>query len=373
MPNSKLKKIAANLLRKAKIEIDGPNPWDIRVKNDNFYERVLSEGNLGLGESYMDGWWEAGMIDEMIDRILRAKLDQKVSVSPGLVFEYLKTRLLNRQNKNRAFEIGERHYDLGNDLYQAMLDKRLVYTCAYFKDTSNLDMAQEKKLDLVCKKIELKPGDEVLDIGCGFGSFAKFAAEKYGAKVLGITVSKEQAALAKKIVAGLPVQIELKDYRDLTGKYDHVVSLGMVEHVGYKNYRTYMKVVHRLLKNDGLFLLQTISGSKTSKVTDRWIEKYIFPNSLLPSLKQLVEASEGLFVSENLHNFGPDYDKTLMAWFENFKRNWGSIKDKYSERFFRMWKYYLLSCAGTFRARSNQLWQIVFSKNGVKGGYRPVY
>lgn len=367
------KKIVESLLEKADIKINGHRPWDIKIFNDKFYGQVLTQGNLGLGESYMEKYWDSPLIDELISRIIKAKLDQKIAISPNLVFSYLKARMRNLQSKTRAFEIGKKHYDLGNDLYRAMLDKRMVYTCAYFKNTKDLDTAQEAKLDLVCQKIGLKKGDEVLDIGCGFGGFAKFAAKKYGAKVFGITVSKEQAAFAKLQNQGLPVEIQLKDYRDIVGKYDHIVSLGMVEHVGYKNLKEYFKIAHRSLRKKGLFLLQTISGPKTAKISDPWIEKYIFPNSLLPSLSQLAKATEGLFVIENLHNFGADYDKTLMAWFENFNKNWPRLKEKYDQRFYLMWKYYLLSCAGTFRARSNQLFQIVFSKTGVKGGYQPRY
>jgi cyclopropane-fatty-acyl-phospholipid synthase len=251
-----------------------------------------------------------------------------------------------------------------------MLDKRMVYTCGYWKDAKTLDEAQEAKLDLTCKKLNLKPGMKVLDIGCGWGSFAKYAAEKYKVKVVGITVSKEQAVLAKALCKGLPIEIRLQDYRDLNEKFDRIVSLGMFEHVGYKNYKTYMKVVHRCLKDDGLFLLHTIGGNKSVKSTDPWIDKYIFPNSMLPSIKQMGDAIEDYFVMEDWHNFSADYDKTLMAWYNNFENSWNKLKDDYDERFHRMWRYYLLACAGTFRARKSQLWQIVLSKDGIKEGYR---
>ncbi|MBU1118882.1 cyclopropane fatty acyl phospholipid synthase [Patescibacteria group bacterium] len=368
----KVKEIAEGLLGKADIIIDGNNPWDIRVKNDRFYERVMAEGNLGLGESYMDGWWESDAIDEMITRILNARLDKEVKVSARMAYEYAKARVVNMQGKTRAFEIGKRHYDIGNDLYAAMLDSRMVYTCAYWNEAQTLNEAQEAKLDLVCRKIGLKAGDSVLDIGCGWGGFAQYAAEKYGAHVVGITVSKEQAALARKRVEGLPVEIRLQDYRDVDEQFDHIISLGMIEHVGYKNYRTYMEIVSKCLKDGGFFLIQTIGGLRSVTATDAWIEKYIFPNSMLPSVKQIAESIEKLFVLEDLHNFGADYDKTLMAWYKNFNDGWGSFKQNYSEQFYRMWKYYLLSCAGTFRSRSNQLWQLVLSKNGVPGGYTAV-
>jgi len=372
MTQNKLKNMADTLLAAAEIEINGQNPWDIVVKNEKFYKRVLSQGSIGLGESYMDGWWEAEQLDELFHRLLSASLDEKIIHNWKLLFQFLVAKTFNLQAKSRAFKIGKHHYDIGNDLYVHMLDKLLVYTCAYWKDAKNLDEAQENKLDLVCRKLGLKAGQKVLDIGCGWGSFLKFAAEKYKVKAVGITVSKEQIALGKKLCAGLPVEIRLQDYRDLKEKFDHIVSLGMIEHVGYKNYRTYMKIAHQSLRDNGLFLLQTIGGNKSVKSTDPWISKYIFPNSMLPSIQQIAKSIEKLFVMEDWHSFGANYDKTLMAWFNNFNNNWDQLKDKYDQRFYRMWKYYLLCCAGSFRARKNQLWQIVLSKKGVPGGYQSI-
>lgn len=364
------KEKAGNLLEFAGIKINGDSPWDIQVHNPAFFSRVFAGGSLALGESYMDGWWDCASLDEFFNKVLNASLEKKFSCD--LFWQALKAKLFNLQSKSRAFYIGEAHYDIGNDLYRAMLGKRMVYTCGYWKNAKTLDEAQDAKLDLVCKKIGLKKGQTVLDIGCGWGSFAKFASEKYGAKVTGITVSREQAELAKKLCEGLSVEIRLQDYRDVNEKFDHIISLGMFEHVGVKNYRTYMRVAHRCLKDNGLFLLHTIGGNKSVTSTDPWIEKYIFPNSVLPSVKQIAESSEGLFVVEDWHNFGAHYDKTLLAWFNNFDSSWPKLKEKYGERFYRMWKYYLLSCAGTFRARKNQVWQVVFSKKGVTGGYLPI-
>jgi len=372
MPTTQLKNTAQKLLDLAGVKINGSNPWDIQIKNENFYQRVLAQGSLGLGESYMDGWWDCDQLDEFFTKVLSAKLDLKIKQDWKLIFNLIFWRVFNQQSAKRAFTIGEKHYDIGNDLYQIMLDKRLVYTCAYWKNAADLDQAQENKLDLVCRKINLQPGQTVLDIGCGWGSFARFAAEKYKAKVVGITVSQEQMALAQELCQGLPVEIRLQDYRDLNEKFDHIISLGMFEHVGYKNYRQYMKIVHNCLKDNGLFLLQTIGGNRSVKETDPWIEKYIFPNSMLPSVAQIGAASNDLFVLEDWHNFGTYYDQTLMAWYQNFITGWDKIKANYNERFFRMWTYYLLCCAGTFRACKSQLWQIVLSKNGTKGGYESI-
>ncbi len=367
-----MQKNIQKLLTGTGVILNGGNQWDIIVNDERLYKRVLTKGSLGFGESYMDGWWDCEQIDELINKLLKDDIRKRLKSNWPVVVLAMSSILFNRQSGKRAFKIGEEHYDIGNDLYKAMLDKNMVYTCGYWKGVDNLDDAQEAKLDLVCKKIGLKSGDKVLDIGCGWGSFAKFAAQNYGASVVGITVSKEQAELAKVKCKGLPVEIRLQDYREINEKFDHIISLGMFEHVGYKNYRDYFNIAHRCLSDNGLFLLHTIGSKKSRKSTDLWIEKYIFPGGVLPSLAQITRAVEGLFVVEDVHNFGDDYDKTLMAWFTNFDKAWPLLKEQYNDRFYRMWKYYLLSCAGSFRSRQNQLWQIVLSKNGVRGGYTSV-
>ncbi|HEC32891.1 MAG TPA: cyclopropane fatty acyl phospholipid synthase [Candidatus Kaiserbacteria bacterium] len=365
------KKKAQELLSLAGVEVNGKNQWDIHIHNEGFYSRVLSKGSLALGESYMDGWWDVEELDEFFDHVLRVDLNRKL-ITPSVIFHILRAKFFNLQNISRAFKVGEQHYDIGNDLYSRMLDKRLVYTCGYWKNAQTLESAQEAKLDLVCRKLNLQKGQRILDIGCGWGSFAKFAAERYGVEVVGITISKEQAKFAEENTKGLPVEIRLQDYRDIDEVFDHVVSLGMFEHVGYKNYREYMRVVNKSLKKDGLFLLHTIGSNYSSSTTEPWIEKYIFPGGMLPSIKQIGKSIEEYFVMEDWHNFGVDYDKTLVEWFKNFDKAWPELKEVYGERFYRMWKYYLLASAGSFRSRKNQLWQIVLSKKGIRGGYQSV-
>jgi cyclopropane-fatty-acyl-phospholipid synthase len=365
------KKSAEKIFETLDIRTNGDRPWDIRIHNPNFYERVLTGGSLALGESYMDGWWDCRALDQFFDRILQYRIDKKLRTNIKLFLRVLfKVKIMNAQSKSRAYVIGKRHYDIGNNFFSIMLDKGLNYSCGYWKKAKTLDNAQEAKLELICQKIGLKPGMKVLDVGCGWGGFAKYAAEKFGVSVYGITVSQKQVKFANKVCQGLNVKIEQKDYRELKEKFDRIISIGMFEHVGYKNYGIFMKVIHRCLKADGLFLLHTIAGNTSVNSTDPWIDKYIFPNSMLPSAKQITSAVEGLFVLEDWHSFGQYYDKTLMAWYKNFTKNWPRIKDIYDKRFYRMWTYYLLSCAGSFRSRRNQLWQIVFSKNGIKGGYR---
>jgi len=358
----------AGLLALAGVSVDGAAPSDIVVHDPRMFTRVVEHGSLGLGEAYMDGWWDAADLDGFLYRLLAAHLDERVSGLDDVAL-FLRAKLLNMQSGRRAFTVAETHYDLGNDLFRAMLGKRLVYSCAYWRDACTLDDAQEAKLDLVCRKLSLQPGMRILDIGCGWGETLKYAAEKYGVSGVGLTISREQADFARELCAGLPIEIVVQDYRDAQGAFDRVFSIGMFEHVGAKNYRTYFEVTRRLLKDDGLALLHTIGSNVTTSHTDPWIAKYIFPNSMLPSVAQIGAAYEDLFVLEDWHAFGPYYDFTLHAWRENFERSWPELRESYGERFYRMWRFYLSASAATFRARRDQLWQIVFSPHGVPGGY----
>jgi len=357
-----------SLLNEADVTINGSNPWDLQINHPEFFRCVLSKGSLGFGEAYMDNWWDAESPDQLLTRLIRAQIKNKLT-SMAAFYDSAKAKLINCQSRKRAFTVGYKHYDISNDLYRKMLDKRMIYSCAYWKNTDNLDQAQEQKLDLTCRKLHLEPGQRVLDIGCGWGGTARFMAERYGVEVVGITISNAQAELAIKNCAGLPVDILVKDYREIDGTFDRVVSIGMFEHVGPKNYRTYFSKVANLLKDHGLFLLHTIGGNTPSHKTDPWIERYIFPNGVIPSAQQISKAYEGTFVLEDWHNFGTHYDRTLMAWHKNFNKAWPELRKDYEERFRRMWNYYLNSCAASFRARVNQLWQIVLSKRGVPGGW----
>jgi len=366
MAKNTVKQALQALLDLADVRIDGDSPWDIRVHNQDMYARVLAGGSLALGESYMDEWWDCDALDRFFEKVLTARLDTKVRSRTRLLWAVITARLFNPQRVSKAYEIGRHHYDIGNDLYRHMLDKRMVYSCGYWEHAEKLDDAQEAKLDLICRKIGIKSGQRILDIGCGWGSFARYAAERYGAEVVGITVSEKQVRLGREICKGLPVEISLQDYRDLDEMFDHVVSVGMFEHVGYRNYRTFMEVVHRCLKREGRFLLHPIGGNASVPPCDPWILTYIFPTSMLPSAKQITAACEGLFVLRDWHSFGHHYDRTLMSWYDNFVENWDAIRGKYDRRFYRMWTYFLLSCAGSFRADMNQVWQIVLTKTGSK-------
>lgn len=371
MKISGLRARIAELLAPAGISVNGPTPTDIHVHDNRWYARVITHGSLGLGESYMDGWWDCDDLDGMLYRILQARVDDHASRLDD-AWLWFKAQVLNLQRGERAFTVGRRHYDLGNDLFRVMLGSRLVYSCGYWASAETLDAAQEAKLDLVCRKLRFAPGMRVLDIGCGWGEALKFAAERYGVEGVGVTISVEQAEFARELCRGLPIDIRVQDYRELAEPFERIFSIGMFEHVGVKNYPAYFEAVHRCLRDDGLTLLHCIGGNTSVNHTDPWIEKYIFPNSMIPSAAQIAAASESRFVIEDWHGFGPDYDRTLMAWRSNFEAAWHTLASTYDEPFRRMWRFYLCVSAAAFRARRNQLWQLVLSPHGVPGGYDTV-
>ena len=354
-----------DLLAKADIVVGGSRPWDLQIHDDRVWPRLLRDGTLGAGESYVEGWWDTPALDQFIDHILRARFDDAIRESWPLVAHAVRARILNLQSITRSFDNGQHHYDIGNDLYEAMLGGRLLYTCAYWPGARTLDEAQDAKLDLVCRKVGLKPGMRVLDLGCGWAGFASFAAEHYGVTVTGYTVSQEQVRWAHEHYGHLPIDIRLDDYRNATGVYDAVVSIGLMEHVGVKNYRGYMQLADRLLAPGGVAFVHTIGGNRQRAHIEPWFDKYIFPNAVLPSLASLISAMEGIFIPEDVHNIGEDYDRTLLAWWHNFDAAWPTLRARYGDAFYRRWKYYLLSCAGAFRSRSQQLFQIVMTRHGT--------
>jgi cyclopropane-fatty-acyl-phospholipid synthase len=357
--------VIEEILAPAGITVNGSNPWDIQVRDDRTFLEILKSKSMGLGEAYMAGWWDCQRLDEFVCRVLKAGGDAKIKAGYKFLINSLSAVIFHLQSKRRSNMVVEQHYDLDNDLFMSFLDPYNQYSCAYFEGTQDLNDAQIKKMDLICKKIDLLPSDHVLDIGCGWGGLAGYMAKHYGCEVTAVNISGEQIRHARDFCKDLPVNILSCDYRDIRGTFDKIVSVGMFEHVGRKNYQTFMKTAHRCLKDNGIFLLHTIGGNDSVIQTDPWINKYIFPNGMLPSIAQISKSIEGLFVIEDLHNLGPHYEKTLLAWHENFQKSWDRLKHKYSDNFKRMWEYYLLSCAGSFRARSIQLWQIVLTRPGA--------
>jgi cyclopropane-fatty-acyl-phospholipid synthase len=364
------RRIITGLLDDAGVTVGGREPHDLQVHDERFYDRVVSDGSLGLGEAYMDGWWDAERLDHFFAKVLRAKLESRMEIRGKWFRSWLRARILNMQTKARAKRVARQHYDLGNEFYQDMLDSRMIYTCAYWASAQSLEHAQEDKCDLICRKLQLKATDKVLDLGCGWGGFANYAAEHYGCHVTGYNISPEQIRYAREHARDLPVEFVLADYREAKGRYDKIVSIGLFEHIGPKNYASAISLASSLLVDDGLMLLHSIGRDRPSAHVDQWIDKYIFPGGVVPSMSQLLRASEGRLVVEHFDGFGQDYDRTLMSWYSNFNRNWHRHYSKLDERFYRMWCYYLLSCAGSFRARRLHLWQWVFSKHGLVGGYR---
>jgi len=357
------------------IQFNGDRPWDIRTKNDNFFLRMMHQvigfDRRALGETYMDGDWECDQLDQCIERVMRRGIWKGVwKFRHNRIINFLSLAMMNSQTKTKAVEVAEQHYDLGNDLFEGFLDKNMNYTCGYWRNADNLNDAQVAKMKLIGDKLNLKPGMRVLDIGCGWGGLCKYLAENYDVEVVGVSISKEQIEYGQRFCKDPRVTIRFQDYRDINEKFDRICSVGMVEHVGHHNYKTFFKGAHRCLKDDGIFLLHTIGvNHKQMPRYEPWVNHYIFPNGELPYYKQITQHMEGLFILEDWQNFGVDYSKTLKAWDNNFRASWPKLKGKYSERFFRMWTFYLNGSCGSFRARKLQLWQVVMTKHGLPGGY----
>ncbi|MGI9602967.1 MAG: cyclopropane fatty acyl phospholipid synthase [Acidimicrobiales bacterium] len=362
MSRTGAEQLGRELLEHAGIEVGGSNPWDPQVHDHRFWDRVIADRELGLGESYQEGWWDVAAVDQFVARVLAADLQAAIRPTPRLAATLARASMSNRQTVRRARDNASAHYDTGNDLFEAMLDPRMVYSCAYFDEADDLASAQEAKLDLICRKLELEPGTKVLDIGCGWGGFARFAAERYGCAVTGITPAIEQFTVARQRCAGLPVDIQQADYREMKGCFDRIVSVGMLEHVGPRNYRTFFDQCRRLLADDGMMLHHTIGSNESKNRTDPWFDRYIFPGGVVPSLGQLARAAEQHWVIEDVHNFGPDYDRTLMEWHGRVDAAWDRLP-AYDQRFRRTWRYYLLTSAGSFRVRTLQLYQIVLRRS----------
>ena len=361
------------LLELADVQIGGSRPWDLQIHRDRVFSRIVANGSLGLGEAYMDGDWDCQALDQLFDRIIVNRISERLGYTVPLLFLSFAARVQNRQTVRRAKTVARVHYDLPVDIFEATFDSRLTGSCAYWKSAATLDAAQEAKLDLICRKMDLRADDTVLDIGCGWGAFMGFAAERYGANCIGVTVSPQQVAYAKRRYPDSRIQPLLMDYRACSGQAaSHIVSMGMFEHVGAKNHKRYFECARRNIQDGGLFLLHTIWENERYPAIDPWQNKYIFPNGDLPSVGEITTALEGLFVVEDVHNFGDYYDKTLMAWNEKFQSNRGEIARKHGDRFCRMWEYYLLQNAGAFRSRYISVGQFVLSPKGVRGGYQAI-
>ncbi len=378
MANRIFKPLLESLLEGSGVKLDGGRPWDIRVRNDRLYRRAL-RGSLGIGESYMAGDWDCEALDELFRRVLTSDAQQRPLIRAAGALKALQSRLMNLQTKRRSRAVAEEHYDIDHRMYAMFLGPWNQYTCCFFDGTTDLERAEVTKLEMLCDKLELKAGERLLDIGCGWGGFAKYAARTRGCEVTGISLSEEQIRYAIEFTKGLPVTIRKLDYRDLPESglppFDKISIVGMLEHVGYKNYPGIMAVVHQMLRPDGLFLLHTIGNCEKTTVVDPWIEKYIFRNSMAPAMSQLADAAEGKFVIEDWENYGHHYAPTLQAWYERFNANWDRIRAlptprPFDERFRRLWNYYLMSSKAAFEVEKLHLWQLVMTRrNSGRGVY----
>jgi cyclopropane-fatty-acyl-phospholipid synthase len=370
------------LTDRADVGFQGERPWDLQVHNPRLYGDLLRRGSLALGEGYVNGDWDCEALDVLFTRLLSQPACRQVAMGSQPMTrllgqaQQLAERWVNWQSRSRAHMVGQKHYDIDDRVYGAMLDSRRLYSCGYWQDAADLETAQLHKLQRICQKLELSPGQRLLDLGCGWGGLAVHAARQHGVEVVGITVSARQASYCREHCGELPIQVLLCDYRsDLVkqqGLFDRVVSVGMFEHVGRRNDRAYFEVINAQLVADGLALIQTIGSHDTNRALDPWINTYIFPNGRLPSAQQLCHGFEPWFLLEDWENFGMDYDITLLAWWRNFERAWPHLTGELGDQFFRLWKYYLLSCAGFFRSGQGQLWQVVLSKKGSGRSYRSI-
>lgn len=373
--------MAENLAVNSRVASDSVDPErgisENAIESGAALEYPRGIGPRALGISYGKGAWDSDRLDQVMYDLFtsgdkRAKRRSWIATA-RYVFGNI---LIDQQRGARAFSIARNHYDKGNDLFRAMLDSSMSYTCGYWGEldngAKNLDQAQEAKLDRICKKLNLQKGMRLLDIGCGWGNLIKFAAENYGVRATGLTVSKEQLRLAKERCDGLPVEVLLQDYRTFHGKFDCIASIEMIEAVGKRNISGFFNMVKRCLDRGGDFLLQVISAELFSKNSNPladefglWLERNIFPDGYLPNLRELVApCANGELNISSWEDISSSYDRTLMAWADNFNRAWPKLRDSYGEDFKRVWNFYLYSCAAIFRARLFSVYQIHY-----RGGF----
>ena len=367
----------AQLLASADIHLNGSRPWDIQINHPQMLTRLLKQGGLGLGDSYMDGWWECQAIDLMLERAMRGRLHEQLQ-TPRAWWESFKGHLRHSDSEGPSRIVGRMHYQVGNPVYQAMFDPYMTHSCAYWVDgAQTLEEAQLANLEMICRKLQLKPGMRVLDLGCGWGSFMRYATERYGVSVLGLTHSDEQLKLGQQLARSLPMQFELTDYRQCNpeskSRFDRIVSIGLFDQLGQKDFSAFFQTAKRSLKDDGWMLLQTQGKSPNSGLLDGWDDKHIHAPGYVPRLDEVTQASEAHFVVEDVHNFGADYDRTLQHWHQRFEMAWPQLRLSHDERFYRMWRFHLLSSAASFRTRHKQMWQLVLSPKGLHKVFRRNY
>lgn len=356
------KHLITYLFSRADIRVGGSRSWDIEVTDPRFFRTLMKRGSLGLGEAYMDGWWRAEDLEAFFYRCIKSNLYQASQSLPFHVRRRLLDKLNNQQNRNKSVRVARQHYNLGNDLFFEFLGHYKNYSCGYFRDTDDLCQAQLKKMQQICREMAFKSGERVLDVGGGWGEIARHVATNHECQITSINISDEQITHARRHCAGLPVEIKKLDYRDLDKGFDKILVIAMLTHVGPKNYRVFMETLHRCLEPGGTVLIESV-GSPTDKINcEPWTDKYIFPGGVIPSLRQIDRAIDGLFTRERTAEFGDYYHLTMRAWHENFTRAWPQLQLRYPEKVRLMFEYFFLSVAAAFRARSLLHWHIVLRK-----------
>lgn len=360
--------IISNLLEKMDIQVGGNRAWDIQIHSPDFARRVMTMGGLGLGDSYIEGDWDANSVDSFINHILRARLDKEIK-SFGMSISSLKSRFHSLAKGQKPWKFQDVLRNLPNEFFEAILGTNMSFTSGYWAaGAKTLEEAQQARRDMTCKKLNLKQGMRLLDAGSGWGGFSAFAAEHYGVECVCISSFKGQHEWASQHYAHLPIEFVQNESLMLDGMFDCIVSIDRFEHLPQKNYRVYLEMGDRILEEDGLLLLQSTGKNERRLNGKHWFDTHILQNNSLPTIAQIAGATNGLFVMEDMHNFGSDYDKTLMAWYQNFEAAWPALQKQYKfdEKLYRTWKYYLLSSAGAYRANDLQQWQCIFSKQHAR-------
>ncbi len=357
-----LRRPVEHIFSRAGVSINGTKPWDIRVNDNRFYRDVLINGSLGLGESYMRQQWTTDDLEGLFYRLCSSDLEKTSRRIPSQHFSRLFDFFINRQSHARAKSNAEHHYNLGNDLFFEFLGKFKNYSCGYFENADTLDEAQAAKMHKLCQLLDLKKGDRLLDVGGGWGEFAKFAATQYDCDVTSINIAQEQINHAREHCRDTAVEIVKSDYRDMTGTYNKIAVVAMFTHVGHKNYRVFMQTMSGLLEPGGKMVMETVGGLESKTRCEPWTDKYIFPGGLIPSMEQIDHSVRGLFKRDSVHEFGHHYAVTLQHWHRNFIEAWPRLRAHYSESMRLMFEYFFLSVAGDFRAKGLLHYHIAFSK-----------
>jgi cyclopropane-fatty-acyl-phospholipid synthase len=368
-----------SLAQRAHLRINGDRSFDPQIPPHLIPQlavRVLLGGSRAWGEAYMDGWWTADDVTELTARLLEYRVAKRPVAIPEFVLR-MQELFRDRQSAARSVENIQNHYDAGEEFFGAVLGKPMVYSCGYAgRGASSLSAMQRDKMDLTIEKTAVRPGDTLLDVGCGYGELLYRAATKYGARAYGVTLSEDQFEHGIRLCEGVDAHPLKMNYLDMLkefgpGYFKRIVSVGMFEHVGPEHYREYFQTIHDLLDDDGVFTHHSIYTSGGAG-RDPWIDAYIFRGGVLPRAAQVDEAIEGLFEIRDVHEFGRDYYTTNLYWLDNLVRHKEAIVEQFGIRFYRMMHYAYSIFAACFKTRRTLLQQRVLVKPGTHLDYKTV-